>query len=230
MSQGSMTRYSPVSLTFVLSNSFVNNFFIFTLGMRIGLHSGPVTAGVLRGDKSRFQLFGDTVNTAAHLESTGRPNHIHISSTTAALLKAAGKDERLIEREDPVMVKGKGEMKTYWFQTSKLKKGRRSRGIASAFKSFNRSIDFDISNKEEEDIPQPKTRIENVPERHQLKHQRSMVWGKANASTTSLDSSTAISSHQTSVDPTSRLIDWNVQLLQGLLKQVVSRFLFFRIF
>lgn len=35
------------------------------LAMRIGLHSGPVTAGVLRGDRPRFQLFGDTMNTTA---------------------------------------------------------------------------------------------------------------------------------------------------------------------
>ena len=33
------------------------------LRLRVGLHSGPITAGVLRGERSRFQLFGDTVNT-----------------------------------------------------------------------------------------------------------------------------------------------------------------------
>ena len=33
------------------------------LSLRIGVHSGPVTAGVLRGERARFQLFGDTVNT-----------------------------------------------------------------------------------------------------------------------------------------------------------------------
>jgi class 3 adenylate cyclase len=59
--------------------------------MRFGLHSGPVTAGVLRGDKSRFQLFGDTVNTAARIESTGQRNKIHLSKETADLLIAAGK-------------------------------------------------------------------------------------------------------------------------------------------
>lgn len=39
-----------------------------SLGMRFGLHSGPVMAGVLRGEKSRFQLFGDTINVVSNFE------------------------------------------------------------------------------------------------------------------------------------------------------------------
>ena len=61
------------------------------LALRFGLHSGPVTAGVLRGEKARFQLFGEVLDFAEHLESTGIPNRIHISKETAKLLQEAGK-------------------------------------------------------------------------------------------------------------------------------------------
>jgi uncharacterized protein (UPF0147 family) len=81
---------------------------------RVGLHSGPVVAGVLRGDKSRFQLFGDTMNTASRLESTGVTGRVQLSQETADLLIAAGKEKWLTLREDKVTAKGKGELTTYF--------------------------------------------------------------------------------------------------------------------
>jgi class 3 adenylate cyclase len=89
------------------------------LRMRFGLHSGQVTAGVLRGQKSRFQLFGDTVNTAARMESTGTRNRIHISEITATLLIKVGKGSWVSEREDAVHAKGKGILKTFWLTNNK---------------------------------------------------------------------------------------------------------------
>lgn len=82
------------------------------LKMRFGLHSGPVTAGVLRGERARFQLFGDTMNTAARMESTGEKGRIQVSEETYQLLVAAGKDRWVIPRLDTVFAKGKGAMKT----------------------------------------------------------------------------------------------------------------------
>jgi class 3 adenylate cyclase len=84
------------------------------LAFRVGLHSGSVTGGVLRGDNARFQLFGDTVNTAARMESTGLPNMIQVSQATANLLIAASKEHWIKPRDEKVLAKGKGHMTTYW--------------------------------------------------------------------------------------------------------------------
>jgi len=84
------------------------------LALRVGLHSGAVTAGVLRGQKARFQLFGDTVNTAARMESNGRRGRIQASQATVDALEAHGKGHWAAKREDLVEAKGKGKMQTYW--------------------------------------------------------------------------------------------------------------------
>lgn len=88
------------------------------LTMRIGLHSGPTTAGVLRGERSRFQLFGDTVNTASRMESTGVKGRIHVSQSTADELIGKGRGHWLSPREEKLSVKGKGAMQTYFVVVS----------------------------------------------------------------------------------------------------------------
>jgi Adenylate and Guanylate cyclase catalytic domain len=102
------------------------------LMLRIGLHSGPVTAGVLRGQKSRFQLFGDTVNTAARMESNGKPDKIHVSQELAKLLKEMGKGHWVTSRDSLVQAKGKGAIQTYWVEPT-------SRGTASETTSLSTS-------------------------------------------------------------------------------------------
>lgn len=84
------------------------------LRMRVGIHSGSTTGGVLRGKKGRFQLFGDTVNCASRMESTSMPGKIQISQATANALKAYGKEAWITPREDRVEAKGKGFLQTYW--------------------------------------------------------------------------------------------------------------------
>ena len=91
------------------------------LSMRVGIHSGPVTAGVLRGERARFQLFGDTMNTASRMESTGKPNMIQISQETANCLEKDGKSHWISPREDRIDVKGKGQMQTYFVEVKDAK-------------------------------------------------------------------------------------------------------------
>jgi len=84
------------------------------LQLRIGLHSGPVTAGVLRGQKARFQVFGDTVNTASRMESNGIKGRIHCSKETANVLLLEKKGHWLSPRKEKIVAKGKGKLQTYW--------------------------------------------------------------------------------------------------------------------
>ncbi|KAL3826798.1 hypothetical protein ACHAXA_000624 [Cyclostephanos tholiformis] len=84
------------------------------LDMRFGIHSGDITAGILRGAKSRFELFGDTINTASRMESTSLSGKIQVSEETAMLIRRGSKSQWLTKRDTLVTAKGKGELQTYW--------------------------------------------------------------------------------------------------------------------
>jgi adenylate cyclase len=77
--------------------------------LRVGVHSGPVVAGVIGRRKFAFDVWGDTVNVASRLESQGVPNRVHISHATWLLVR----DRFDAEPQGPLRLRGLGAIQTY---------------------------------------------------------------------------------------------------------------------
>jgi class 3 adenylate cyclase len=88
--------------------------------MRIGIHTGPVVAGVIGVKKFIYDLWGDTVNIASRMESHGIPGEIQVTEAVYDRLK----DHYTFEPRGTIPIKGKGEMMTYLLRSRKPSKLR----------------------------------------------------------------------------------------------------------
>jgi guanylate cyclase len=85
------------------------------LGLRIGIDTGPVVAGVIGRRKFIYDLWGDTVNTASRMESHGVPGEIQVTERVAAALQGA----YVLESRGSIAIKGKGSMPV-WFLRDRI--------------------------------------------------------------------------------------------------------------
>ena len=81
--------------------------------MRFGVHTGRVVGGIVGTEKYIYDIFGDTVNTAARMEQLSEPMRINVSQ---AVRDAAPETFRFVKRP-ALEVKGKGVMKMYFLDT-----------------------------------------------------------------------------------------------------------------
>lgn len=129
MAAGGIPSYSRTAtrntvLAALEMQSFVSNRILFkqskkeiAFEMRLGIHTGPVVAGIVGVKKFQYDIWGDTVNTAARMESSGEIGKVNISQNTYELIK----DDPLFsfEARGKIEVKGKGELKMWFVEKNK---------------------------------------------------------------------------------------------------------------
>uniref|UniRef100_A0A8C0LHW9 Adenylate cyclase type 3 n=1 Tax=Canis lupus dingo TaxID=286419 RepID=A0A8C0LHW9_CANLU len=91
-----------------INNQSFNNFML-----RIGMNKGGVLAGVIGARKPHYDIWGNTVNVASRMESTGVMGNIQVVEETQAILREYG--FRFVRR-GPIFVKGKGELLTFFLK------------------------------------------------------------------------------------------------------------------
>ncbi|GAB3224833.1 adenylate/guanylate cyclase domain-containing protein [Spirosoma arcticum] len=86
--------------------------------MRLGIHAGPIVAGIVGVKKFQYDVWGDTVNTASRMESSGAVGKVNISETLYQLIKH--EPCFAFEHRGSVNAKGKGEISMYFVEKSSV--------------------------------------------------------------------------------------------------------------
>jgi hypothetical protein len=164
------------------------------LEMRFCLASGPVTAGILAGEKSKFHLLGDTVEAASSMQTTSKPGRIQISSKTADLLIEANKKKWIQPRKDLTIIKGQGGIQSYFLTTRRhqLKSGN----ISETDNKDTLSVCSDLSAGSGE------------------------FWNEDSSCLPMKVPSIGLDSSSNGGDKNERLVEWQVESMLILLKQI----------
>lgn len=83
--------------------------------LKMGINHGPITAGVIGARKPHYDIWGNTVNVASRMESTGKAGAVQVTEETCNILQQFG---YTFQQRGLVAVKGKGQLMTYYLQVS----------------------------------------------------------------------------------------------------------------